>query len=109
MWDGRRHDDQRKGLSPSVDKVDGVLSGQAGLLWFTCIYSISSGGSVVKNPPVMQGPQEIPGFDPWVGKIPLEEGMATHSMEWSGESHGQRSQADYSPQGRKELDMTEVT
>ena len=20
-----------------------------------------------------------PGFDPWVGKIPLEEGMATHS------------------------------
>ena len=47
--------------------------------------------------------------DPWVGKIPLEEGMATHSREWSGESHGQRSQADYSPQGRKELDMTEVT
>ena len=22
-------------------------------------------------------------LDPWVGKIPLEEGMATHSMEYS--------------------------
>ena len=22
-------------------------------------------------------------FDPWVGKIPLEEGMATYSMEYS--------------------------
>ena len=27
----------------------------------------------------------------------------------SGESHGQRNQMGYSPQGRKELDMTEVT
>ena len=26
-----------------------------------------------------------------------------------GESHGQTSQADYSPRGHKELDMTEVT
>ena len=31
---------------------------------------------MVKNLPVMW---EIPGFDPWVGKIPLEEGMTTYS------------------------------
>ena len=31
----------------------------------------------VKNSPAMQLTQ--PGFDPWVGKIPLEEEMATHS------------------------------
>ena len=33
--------------------------------------------------------------------------MATHSSGLPGESHGQRSLAGYSPQGRKELDMTE--
>ena len=31
---------------------------------------------VVKNLPAMQGRY---GFDPWVGKIPLEKQMATHS------------------------------
>ena len=32
-------------------------------------------GSAVKNPPASRRL----GFDPWVRKIPLEEGMATHS------------------------------
>ena len=40
---------------------------------------------------------------------PLEEGKATHSSIPPGESHGQRSLADYSPQGHKELDLTEAT
>ena len=40
---------------------------------------------------------------------PLEEGMATTPVFWPGESHGQRSLAGYSPQGRKESDMTEAT
>ena len=31
---------------------------------------------MVKNLPAMQ---ERPRFDPWVRKIPLEKGMATHS------------------------------
>ena len=39
---------------------------------------------------------------------PLEEDMATHSSVL-GESHEQRSLAGYSPWGRKESDMTEVT
>ena len=34
--------------------------------------------------------------------------MATHSRFLFGEPREQRSLLDYSPQGRKELDMTEV-
>jgi len=33
------------------------------------------GGSVVKNPPAVRRH----GFDPWVGKIPQEKEIATHS------------------------------
>ena len=33
--------------------------------------------------------------------------MATDSSILPGKSHGQRSLADYSPWGRKELDVTE--
>ena len=40
---------------------------------------------------------------------PLEEGMAPTPVFLPGESHGQRSVAGYSPWGRKESDMTEVT
>ena len=34
---------------------------------------------VVKNPPTNAGDVKRYGFDPWVRKIPLEEGMATHA------------------------------
>ena len=37
----------------------------------------------------------------------LEEGMATTPIFLPGEPHGQCGLAGYSPQGRKELDMTE--
>ena len=43
------------------------------------------------------------------GEDPLEKGMATRSSILTGESHGQRSLAGYSPWGRKESDMTEAT
>ena len=51
-----------------------------------------------------------PGFDPWVGKIPLEEEMATHSsiLSWRilrTEEPGRL----HSPRGCKDSDMTEVT
>ena len=63
-------------------------------------------GSAVKNPPAMQETQEM-----WVqppgGEDPLEEGTATHSSVWPGESHGQRSLAGCSPRGCQESDMTE--
>ena len=50
-------------------------------------------------------------YEIWVQSLgwedPLEEGMATHFSLLPGESHGQRSLESYSPQGHKELDMTE--
>ena len=39
----------------------------------------------------------------------LEESMQPTPVFLPGESHGQRSLAGYSPQGRKESDTTEVT
>ena len=44
----------------------------------------------------------IPGF----GRSP-EEGKGNTPVFFPGESHGQRSLAGYSPQGRKEVGMTE--
>ena len=38
---------------------------------------------------------------------PLEKGWLPTSVFWPGEFHGQRSLADYSPWGCKELDMPE--
>ena len=40
---------------------------------------------------------------------PLEEEMATHPSILAGESHGQRSLADYGPWYHRELDMTKHT
>ena len=45
-----------------------------------------------------------PGFDPWVGKIPLEEEMATHSSIFAWRIPWMEG---YSPWGHKELDTTE--
>ena len=48
-----------------------------------------------------------PRFDPWVRKIPWRRKWQPTPVSFSGESHGQRSLVDYSPQGRRESDMTE--
>ena len=47
-------------------------------------------------------------FDPWVRKIPWRRAWQSIPVFLPGESQGQRSLVDYSPQGHKELDMTEV-
>ena len=56
----------------------------------------------VKNPPAMG--------ETWVRSLgwehPLEKGIPT-PVFWSGEFHGQRSLAAYSPWGCKESDTTE--
>ena len=49
----------------------------------------------------------IPRFDPWVGKIPWKRERLPTPVFLPGEFHGERSLVGYSPQGRKELDMTE--
>ena len=60
----------------------------------------------VKNLPVMQGMPETM-FDPWVRKIPLEEGRQPTPVFWPGECHGQKSLVGYIPWGHKESDTTE--
>ena len=62
---------------------------------------------VVKNLPVNAGDVRQR-FDPWVGKIPWRRAWLPTPVFLPGESYGQRSLADYSPQGLKESDMTEV-
>ena len=53
----------------------------------------------VKNLPAMQ--------ETWVGKIPWRRTWQPTLVLLSGEPHGQRSLAGYSPWGHKESDMTE--
>ena len=48
-------------------------------------------------------------FDPCVWKIFWRRAWQPTPVFLHGEPHGQRSLVDYSPQGYKELDMTEVT
>ena len=45
----------------------------------------------------------------WVGKIPWRTAWQPTSAFLPGESHGQRSLADFSPQGCQESDTTKVT
>ena len=63
----------------------------------SCLWDLAQ---TLKNPPAMRGP----GFNPWVGKISLEEGMATHSSISLENPHRQRTLAYCSPWGRKELE-----
>ena len=48
------------------------------------------------------------GFDPWVGKIPWRRAWQATPVFLPGKSHGQRSLTGYSPEGSKELNMTEA-
>ena len=48
-------------------------------------------------------------FNPWVRKIPWRRAWQPTPIFLSGESHGQRSLAGYSPWGCKESDTAEVT
>ena len=47
------------------------------------------------------------GFDPWVRRIHFRRARQPTPVLLPGESHGHRSLVGYSPQGCKELDMTE--
>ena len=73
----------------------------------TCIKANNGfpGGLVVKNLPAM--------WEIWVQSLgqedPLEKGRQPTPVFLPGESHGQRILVDYSPRGRKESDMAEVT
>ena len=49
---------------------------------------------MIKNPPAKQ---DMCGFDPWFGKIPWTRKWQPMPVFLPGKSHGQRSQAGYSP------------
>ena len=61
---------------------------------------------MVRNLPANAGDMRY-GFDIWVGKIPWRRKWQPIPVFLSGESHGQRSLAGYSPWGCKESGMTE--
>ena len=48
-------------------------------------------------------------FNPWVRKIPWRRVQHRTPVSLPGECHGQRSLGNYSPQRRRELDMTEAS
>ena len=77
--------------------------------FFFLIHSPVSGSSLVS-----QTVKRLPTMlETWVWSLgwedPLEKEMATPPVFFFGESHRQRSLTDYSPWGRKELNMTEAT
>ena len=82
--------------------------------WSHSVYS-SQVALAVRSPPANAGwrkrrsiPASIPRFDPWLGMIPWRRKWQPTPVCLPQKSHGQRSQAGYSPEGRTELDMTEA-
>ena len=61
------------------------------------------GGTSGKEPACQGRGRKRHRFDPGVGKIPLEEGMATPQVFLPGESHGQSGLAGYNPWGQTQL------
>ena len=61
---------------------------------------------MVKNSPANAGDAR---FNPWVKRIPWRRKWQPTPVLLPGEAHGQRSQVGFSPQSRKESDMTEHT
>ena len=72
-------------------------------------YRISQVALVVKNPPADAGNIRDAGLIPGSGRSP--GGGHGNPLQYSclENPHGQRKLAGYSPWGRTELDMTEVT
>ena len=64
---------------------------------------------MVKNPPANPGNIRDAGLIPWVGRIPLEEGMAAHSRILAWRIPMDRGAWRASPWGRKESDAPEAT
>ena len=71
----------------------------------TMFTSMSLSSLVAQSVKNLQGRR--PWFDLWVGKIPQEKGIATHSSILAWRIHGQRSLVGYSLWSRRESDTTE--
>ena len=69
-------------------------------------YLLDTGGN---EPPCQCWRHKRCRFHPWVGKIPWRRAWQLTPVSLPGESHGQRSLADYRPSGLKEPDRTKAT
>ena len=67
------------------------------------------GDSSGKEPPCQCRRHKRCRFDLWIRKIPWRRSWQPTPVFFWGESHGQRSLEDCSPQGSKEQDVTDVT
>ena len=67
------------------------------------------GGASGEEPACQRRRRNRHRFHPWGRKIPWRRIWQPTPVFLPGESHGQRSLAGYSPQGRKESDTTEAT
>ena len=67
------------------------------------------GGSVVKNPPANAGDVRDSGSIPGLGRLPWRRKWQPTPVFLPRASHGQRSLAGYSPWGRNEWDITELS
>ena len=65
------------------------------------------GGSVAKEPTCPCRKCRRCTFDPWIGKISWRKKWQPIPIALPGKFHGQQSRVGYSPQGCKEVDMTE--
>ena len=79
------------------------------LLFALLIQRVSHVALVVRNLPASAGDIKRHEFNPWVRKNPWRRAWQPIPILLPGDSHGQRSLAGYSPQSRKELDITEST
>ena len=87
-----------------------MQAGQNGKLILVLILMMGfPGGTSGKESTCNAGDVNDAMFDPWVGKIPWKRAWQPTSVFLSGESHGQRSLADYCPYSRKGSDTTEAT
>ena len=88
----------------------GSLSGASTMLFALLCYTVGFPGAASGKEPTYQcRKHQKCGFDPWVGKIPWSKNWQPTPVFLPEESHGQVSQAGYSPWGHKELDITEHT
>ena len=92
--------------SPPGSSAHGIF--QARVLELGAI-AFSAGGASGKELTCQCRRHKRHGFNPCIGKIPWRRKWQPTSALLPGESYGQRSLAGYSPQGRKEVDMTEAT
>ena len=98
--------------SPKIMSIDLVMPSNHLILCvlFFCLQSFPASGSWLPwwlRQERIGLPYRRPGFDPWVGKIPWRREWQPTPVFLPGKFQGQRSLADYSPQGRKQSDMTE--